>query len=71
ACSGSFQIFFLKPDEERSVEVVETQKILINELTEHLQHGESVFLTCKPEKPTRDFVAMVQDLNKPLYIIHI
>ena len=39
-----FQLLFLKDDNYQSVEVVETQKIDIKELTRCLNRGESVFI---------------------------
>jgi len=42
-----FQLFFLKDDEEQSVEVVEVEEIDFREVKRRLKQGESVFITCK------------------------
>ena len=42
-----FQVFFLKDDEDQSVEVVEVEEIDFREAERRLKQGESVFVTCK------------------------
>ncbi len=69
--SEIFQIFFLKNDEDRSVEVVETQTIPLNELIERLKHGESVFITYKSAQSNQNLVQRtIENLNEPWYITH-
>jgi len=43
----SFQLFFLKNDKDQSVEVIETNRIDLEELIKHLKFGESIFITVK------------------------
>ena len=42
-----FQLLFLKNDENQSVEVEEVEKIDFRKVKEHLEQGESVFITTK------------------------
>jgi len=42
-----FQLFFLKDDENQSVEVVEVEEIDFREVKRRLKQGESVFMTHK------------------------
>lgn len=42
-----FQLFFLKDNEEQDVEVKEVEEIDFIEVKEHIEHGESVFITAK------------------------
>ncbi|MCW3977852.1 MAG: hypothetical protein NWE77_07965 [Candidatus Bathyarchaeota archaeon] len=52
-----FQIFFLRDDDEQSVEVQEVEKIDYEEVKKRVEHGESVFITRKSkEKSTRSLV---------------
>jgi hypothetical protein len=69
--SEIFQLFFLKNDEDRSVEVVETQTIPLNELIERLKHGESVFITYKSVQSNQNLVQRtIENLNEPWYFTH-
>ncbi len=45
-----FQLFFLKEDEDQSVEVEEVEEIDFAELKKHIERGESVFITRKREE---------------------
>jgi len=45
-----FQLFFLKYDEEQSVEVEEVEEIDFTEVKKHIERGESVFITRKREE---------------------
>ena len=45
-----FQLFFLKDDEDQSVEVEEVEEIDFREVERRLEQGESVFITCKASK---------------------
>jgi len=42
-----FQLLFLKDDENQSVEVEEVEEIDFRKVKEHLEQGESVFITPK------------------------
>jgi hypothetical protein len=42
-----FQLFFLKNNEEQSVEVEEVEEIDFAEVKKHIERGESVFITHK------------------------
>ncbi|MDH5375881.1 MAG: hypothetical protein OEW95_08725 [Candidatus Bathyarchaeota archaeon] len=42
-----FQLLFLKDDENQSVEVEEVEEIDFRKVKEHLEQGESVFITTK------------------------
>lgn len=45
-----FQIFFLDQDENKSVEVLETNLIDFEEIVYRLNHGESIFIKQKDQK---------------------
>lgn len=45
-----FQLFFLKDDEDQSVEIEEVEKIDFAEVKKHVERGESVFITRKREE---------------------
>ena len=69
--SEVFQILFLKNDENRSVEVVETPTIPLGELIERLKHGESVFLKFKSAQSNQNLVQRtIENLNEPWYFTH-
>jgi len=42
-----FQLFFLKNDEDQSVEIEEVEEIDFTEVKKHIERGESVFITRK------------------------
>jgi hypothetical protein len=42
-----FQLFFLRDNEDQSVEVEEVEEIDFREVKKHLENGESVFITLK------------------------
>ena len=69
--SEVFQILLLKNDENRSVEVIETPTIPLDELVERLKHGESVFLTYKSAQSNQNLVQRkIENLNEPWYFTH-
>ncbi len=45
-----FQLFFLKEDEDQSVEIEEVEEIDFAEVKKHIERGESVFITRKREE---------------------
>jgi len=63
------QLFFLKNDETKNVEVVEVDEIDFEEVKSRLERGESVFITRRQEqKSDMNFIAY--DLAKePWYLI--
>jgi hypothetical protein len=51
-----FQVLFLRNDSSQGVEVHEVKRVDFNTVQEHLEHGESVFITsngAQKLKPTR------------------
>jgi len=66
-----FQLFFLKDDEDQSVDVEEVEKVDFKEVKERLEQGESVFITRKgKQKLNRSLVAR-EDAAKPLFFTHL
>ena len=52
-----FQLFFLRDNEDQSVEVEEVEEIDFREVKKHLENGESVFITLKrKEKSEKSLV---------------
>ncbi len=55
-----FRLFFLKNDEDLTVEVLEVEEINFTEIQKRLEAGESVFISCKnpqdldPRQETRE-----------------
>jgi hypothetical protein len=45
-----FQLFFLRDDEDQSVEIEEIEEIDFAEVKKHIERGESVFITRKREE---------------------
>jgi hypothetical protein len=45
-----FQLFFLKDDQDQSVEVEEVEEIDFTEVKKRIERGESVFITRKREE---------------------
>jgi hypothetical protein len=45
-----FQVLFLKNDKARSVYVDEAETVNLKDIMEHLQRGESVFITSRKEE---------------------
>ena len=53
-----FQMFFLKNDENQTVESIESNEIDFKEVKRHLENGESACITQKKEqKPDVNFIA--------------
>jgi len=64
-----FQMFFLKNDENQTVESKEAEEIDFEEVKRHLENGESVCITPKKEqKPDVNFIAYEQ-VKEPWYIL--
>ena len=49
----TYQVFFLKNDEDQGVEVVEGEEIDLEEVKRRLERGESVFITRKEQIKAR------------------
>ena len=67
----TFQVFFLKNDEDQSVEVVETEEINFEEVKRRIKHGESVFITHKQEPKTRTSRITTKIEKDPWYLSRI
>ena len=65
-----FELFFLKHDEDQSVEVVEVEEIDFTEVKKHIEQGGSVFIAriCKQELNTS--LIAKEDVADPWYFIH-
>ena len=64
-----FQMFFLRNDENQSVESIEVNEIDFEEVKKHLEKGESVLLSKKEKrKPDVNFIAYEQ-VKEPWYIL--
>ena len=64
-----FQMFFLKNDENQTVESIESNEIDFKEVKRHLENGESVCITPKKEqKPDVNFIAYEQ-VKEPWYLL--
>jgi len=66
-----FQLFFLKNNEEQSIEVVEVEEIDFTEVKKRLERGESVFITLK-RKQELDLSQVARgDTMGPWYFSHV
>jgi len=66
-----FQLFFLKDDEDQSVEVVEVEEVDFREVERRLKQGESVFITCKREQELKASLVAMEDTAEPWYFSYI
>ena len=67
---ASFQLFFLKNDDNQSVEVVEADEVDFEEVKRHLENGESVFISPNREQnPDVKFIGYEQ-VKEPWYFSH-
>lgn len=66
-----FQLFFLKDDEEQSIEVEEVEKINFIEVENRLKQGESVFITCKRKQEANTTSVAREDATGPWYFSRI
>jgi len=67
-----FQLFFLKNDEDQSVEVTELEEIDFREVNRRLKMGESVFITAKHKQtPESSLVKSQEDTPDSLYFLMI
>jgi hypothetical protein len=64
-----FQLFFLKNDETQNVEVIELNEINFEDVKNHLERGESVFITRKREQTSdMNFIAY-ERVKEPWYFV--
>ena len=66
-----FQLFFLKEDEDGSVEVEEVEEIDFREVERRLKQGESVFITHKREQKLNTSRVAREDEAEPWFFSHI
>jgi hypothetical protein len=66
-----FQLFFLKNDENQSVEVVEVEEIDFAEVKRHIEQGESVFITRKRKQKLDPNQFTSEEVSEPWYFSHI
>jgi len=65
-----FQLFFLKDDEDQSVEVLEVEEIDFVEVERRLNQGESVFITHKRKEKLNTSLAINEDAGEQWYFTH-
>lgn len=63
-----FRLFFLKDNDDQSVEVVEVEEIDFREVERRLQQEESVFITRKREQEMETSLVADEDVAKPWYL---
>ncbi len=66
-----FQLFFLKEDEDGSVEVEEVEEIDFREVERRLKQGESVFITRKRKQKLNMSLVAREDAAEPWYFSRI
>ncbi len=66
-----FQLFFLKDDEDQSVQVVEVKEIDFAEVIQHLNQGKSIFITRKQTRERNQNSRLSEDHREPWYFTHI
>ena len=66
-----FQLFFLRNNENQSVEVEEVEEIDFRKVKEHLEQGESVLITLKRKERLETGLVEVEGVTKPWYFTHI
>jgi len=67
----TFQVFFLKNDEDQGVEVIECEEIDFEEVKRRLERGESVFITRKQEPKARTSRITNKAEKDPWYLSRI
>lgn len=66
-----FQLFFLRNNENQSVEVEEVKEIDFRKVKEHLEKGESVFITLKRKEKVETRLVKGEDAAEPWYFTRI
>jgi hypothetical protein len=64
-----FQLFFLKNDETKNVEVIELNEISFEDVKNHLERGESVFITRKREQTSNMNFIAYESVKEPWYLL--
>jgi len=62
-----FQLFFLKNDDNLSVEVEEVEEIDLTEVKKHIELGESVFILRKRKQEFNTTLVAKKDAAEPWY----
>ena len=65
-----FQLFFLRNNENQSVEVEEVEEIDFRKVKEHLEKGESVFITLKRKDKLETSLVEGEDVAETWYFNH-
>ena len=66
-----FQVSFLKDNKRQSFEVKEVEDIDLGKVKEHLQQGESVFITLKQKEKLKPRLMKGEATEEPWYFTHI
>lgn len=66
-----FQLFFLKEDEDQSVDVEEVGEVDFREVERRLRQGESVFITPKRKQELKTRLVIEEDASEPWYFTHV
>ena len=66
-----FQLFFLKDDEDQSVEIEEVEEIDFREVEKRLKQGASVFITRKRKQKFNTTLVAKEEASEPLYLTRI
>jgi hypothetical protein len=66
-----FQLFFLKDNENQSVEIEEIEEIDFRGVKERLEQGESVFITRKRKQKLNSNLIISEEETEPWYFTHI
>ena len=66
-----FQLFYLKDDENQSVEVKEVEEVDFREVEKRLKQGESVFITCKREQKINVNLVAMEGAAESWYFHHV
>jgi len=66
-----FQLFFLKNDEDQSIEVLEVEEIDFTEVKKRLDQGESVFITRKRKQKQNPSQTVGEEVIEPWYFSHV
>ncbi len=66
-----FQVSFLKNNKRQSFEVEEVEDIDLGKVKEHLERGESVFITLKRKEKLKPRLVKGEATEEPWYFTHI
>ena len=66
-----FQLFFLKDDEDQSVEIEEVEEIDFKIVERRLKQGESVFITPKRKQKLNTRLVAEEDAAETWYFSHV